>query len=704
MSAAQRGENIRRRLAAVLPGFAANRGMMRALGQSSSEATVDTSGEISEGADLVQSEGITGTGVKVGVLSNGVYSLAALQASGDLPSNVTVLSGQAGPATGCPGTSPCDEGTAMLEIVYDLAPGAQLFFATGETGEAQMVTNIRSLAAAGCNIIVDDMTYPDEGVFQDGTIAQEVTAVTSNGVLYFSSAQNSGNLDSGTSGTWEGDFNPGGTITITLYSLKYLDTTVSVHAFDATHIYDEVTQTSSEGSPTSLKWSDPLSGSCNDYDLFILDSTLSTIIESSTNYQTCSTGSTPYESVSAPAAGDVIVVALYSGSTRALHLDTERAQLAINTSGATFGHNAAASALTVAATPAQSTIFTSGNQVPEWYSSDGPRRVFYNSDGTEITPGNDLFSTNGGTTLSKVDFTAADCGQTAVPPPVPNPFCGTSAAAPTAAAIAALMMSANPSLTPSQVTSVMKSTALVAKAGFNSRTVGAGIVMANLSVDKVLPTLYAALMANPPSGAAPLSVTFTATPSGTASGTYNYTFWWNCANPGTSVSTVSTICGDPTNPAVGAKFDAVTDNPKAVTYAYTSAGSYTPKVIIERGTAAPAESRAAITVSAAPAPNLLSPANGTNFPSGTTSATLQWTSVSNAIGYGLEVYTGSCGGPLFLGVDIPAPSTSISWSDGGIAAFPSRQLGQRSAAAEASWCSGRISNFTDKARDRTGGD
>ena len=39
-----------------------------------------------------------------------------------------------------------------------------------------------------------------------------------------------------------------------------------------------------------------------------------------------------------------------------------------------------------------------------------------------------------------------------------------------------------------------------------------------------------------------------------------------------------------------------------------------------------------------------------------------------------------------------------SSGDGGIAAFPSRQLGQRSAAAEANWCSGRISNFTDKAR------
>ena len=45
-----------------------------------------------------------------------------------------------------------------------------------------------------------------------------------------------------------------------------------------------------------------------------------------------------------------------------------------------------------------------------------------------------------------------------------------------------------------------------------------------------------------------------------------------------------------------------------------------------------------------------------------------------------------------------------SSGDGGIAAFSSRQLGQRSAAAEASWCSGRISNCTDKARDRTGGD
>ena len=58
--------------------------------------------------------GADGTGVRIGVLSDGVASLAASQALGDL-GTVTVLPGQAGSG---------DEGTAMLEIIHDLAPGA----------------------------------------------------------------------------------------------------------------------------------------------------------------------------------------------------------------------------------------------------------------------------------------------------------------------------------------------------------------------------------------------------------------------------------------------------------------------------------------------------------------------------------------------------------------------------------------------------
>ena len=76
-----------------------------------------------------------------------------------------------------------------------------------------MAANILALQAAGCSIIVDDITYFAEGLFQDGIIAQAVNTVVANGAMYFSSAANSGSLDKGTSGTWEGDFLNGGAVT-----------------------------------------------------------------------------------------------------------------------------------------------------------------------------------------------------------------------------------------------------------------------------------------------------------------------------------------------------------------------------------------------------------------------------------------------------------------------------------------------------------
>jgi predicted small lipoprotein YifL len=504
LSLAERRENVRRQLKAALPSLGANHASTRLSEVAPLIAPIDMSGLISEGADLVHNQGFTGTGVKVGVVSDGVYSLATLQASGDLPANVTVIPGQTGPTTGCPGaTDPCDEGTAMLETIYDLAPGAQLFFATGAGGEAQMATNIQSLAAAGCNIIVDGISYIAEGVFQDGIIAAAVNTVTVNGVLYFSAAGNLGNLDSSTSGTWEGDFNGTGA-TIPVLNTAY-GTTVQVHAFDATHNYDAIIGTSPL---VTLKWSDPLGAACNDYDLIIMDSTLSNILDSSSGVQDCSAD--PIEGVNAPTVGSVIVVVLYSGAPRALHVNSGGGQLAIGTSGATFGHNAAGSTLSVAATHAQATIFTAGNQAPEPYSSDGPRKMFYGQNGAAITPGNFLFGTNGGITLSKVDFTTADCGESAVPGF--SPFCGTSAAAPTAAAIAALVLSVNPSLTSSQVIIAMKESALAEQTGFHSRTVGAGIAMANLSVDALsgihaLPTLTSLSPSSLTAGSAAFTLT-----------------------------------------------------------------------------------------------------------------------------------------------------------------------------------------------------
>ena len=77
--------------------------------------------------------GATGAGIKIGVLSDGVSSLAQAQASGDL-GPVTVLPGQAGVG---------DEGTAMLELIHDVAPGAELYFATAFGGISAFAQNIR---------------------------------------------------------------------------------------------------------------------------------------------------------------------------------------------------------------------------------------------------------------------------------------------------------------------------------------------------------------------------------------------------------------------------------------------------------------------------------------------------------------------------------------------------------------------------------
>ncbi len=96
-------------------------------------------GYISHKANQVVAMGPNGTGVKVGVLSDSVDALATLIATGDLPAGTTVVPGQ----DGIPGTS---EGTAMMEIIHDLAPGAQLFFATAFAGPESFADNIRTLA------------------------------------------------------------------------------------------------------------------------------------------------------------------------------------------------------------------------------------------------------------------------------------------------------------------------------------------------------------------------------------------------------------------------------------------------------------------------------------------------------------------------------------------------------------------------------
>jgi uncharacterized repeat protein (TIGR01451 family) len=128
--------------------------------------------------------GIDGTGVAVGAISDGIDSLAVAQGLGDLPATVTV------PA-GCPaGAGGGDEGTAMLEIVHDMAPGAALLFC-GTGGGVVNHTNAQlALVAGGANVITEDIPFDAEPAFQTGLAASTGDAIAAAGISMHSSAGN----------------------------------------------------------------------------------------------------------------------------------------------------------------------------------------------------------------------------------------------------------------------------------------------------------------------------------------------------------------------------------------------------------------------------------------------------------------------------------------------------------------------------------
>ena len=195
------------------------------------------------------------------------------------------------------------------------------------------------------------------------------------------------------------------------------------------------------------------------------------LVSASTNTQDGSQD--PFEETTV-GPGDYVLVGQYAGSGVFLHLDVDNdgASLfaTVGTAGATRGHAAAAGAFGVAATDA-SIAYTRGTpfnsqDVVEYFSSDGPRRVFFNADGTPITPDN--FSSTGGELRRKPTITAGDGISTVgIPGPFAGPFYGTSAAAPHAAAIAALALSNNKSLRPGAIFEAISSPLLAPSAAID---------------------------------------------------------------------------------------------------------------------------------------------------------------------------------------------------------------------------------------------
>jgi hypothetical protein len=170
-------------------------------------ANVTSEGVATHQAQLAHARGITGKGVVVGVTSNGtqyngVDSQAESQARGELPVSCPMATTPGGsPTCVFTGAQPCmcnvgagfgHEGTAMLELVHDVAPGADLLF-LASNGVAGHVNALNGLVVAGANVITEDLAFDGEPAFQRGLAAAMADLIAVGGVPVHATAGNLGN-------------------------------------------------------------------------------------------------------------------------------------------------------------------------------------------------------------------------------------------------------------------------------------------------------------------------------------------------------------------------------------------------------------------------------------------------------------------------------------------------------------------------------
>jgi uncharacterized repeat protein (TIGR01451 family) len=421
-------------------------------------------GVVLHNADDLQALGIDGAGITVGVISDGINNVAAAQASGDLPATVTV------PA-GC-GAAGGDEGTAMLEIVHDMAPAAALQFCSTGAGVVSHVLAQNLLVAAGADVITEDIPFDAEPAFQQGLAAANGDAIAAAGVSMHSSAGNQAGRHAarvaatGTGGGPDGTAGPFALCPITPDNVVAIapggDTTFDVQVRPgAAGVWLSVT----------LQWSEPRAifptvgaGGFTDLNLYVMDAGLTTCLGSSIGVQVGGLGD-PIEQVSIPfVAGPNVNVKLVvdvqslpagvatptidlrwrgavaiDATTRALSLNPDSNYTGLATSSAAAGADISTNPATV---PLEG--FSSGGPVQLWLTTVCPGGVYPCPGGSvngpaAVTVGAPAWTAADGVSVTGVgNFGAGTC-------PAVNPgdcrFYGTSASTPHVAACDALVRS-----------------------------------------------------------------------------------------------------------------------------------------------------------------------------------------------------------------------------------------------------------------------
>ncbi len=117
--------------------------------------------------------------------SSGVLQGSRPQDSGNLPAIVNLI--REGELSGA------DEGAAMAELAYDIAPGLGIAFHTAGTSQAAFASAIDTLCdTRTADVIVDDIGFLLEPYYQDGLIAQSAADCVARGVPFVSALGNEG--------------------------------------------------------------------------------------------------------------------------------------------------------------------------------------------------------------------------------------------------------------------------------------------------------------------------------------------------------------------------------------------------------------------------------------------------------------------------------------------------------------------------------
>lgn len=422
--------------------------------------SVDTQGDqIMGAAAFRQATGDTGQGITVGVISAGAAGISQSQSTGDLPSNVWVDPTYTGSSTD-------GEGTAMMEIVHDLAPGASLAFC-GASTTADFLNCLSDLQSkAGTQIIVDDLAFPVTAYFtndSDVTAVQQWQAQHSNVRLVTAA----GNF---ATSFWSGTWNPAAINPITINGVTYNEAENFGTSANPNY-YNQITVAPNAQVGYILEWNDPwvpssnITGSTpddpNDYDVILYDSNFNIIAcnQGMTSDQTgCSQAGAAASATPGPqplvgnlwtntttSPVTVNLAIFYRAGTPGNLLKLFVASpnscpvtiTPVNPVGSIVDHSALPypAEITVGAINAAAAL--KSQYVLEFYSSQGPVSLPLLTGSPIQKPdfvGVDQVSISGAG-----GFPPAECGQPAPSPPI---FAGTSAAAPHVAALIALLESA----------------------------------------------------------------------------------------------------------------------------------------------------------------------------------------------------------------------------------------------------------------------